>query len=820
MAFQVSPGVNVSEIDQTTSAPAVATTEGAIAGVFRWGPLDQRVLVDSEGTLVSTFGKPTSNNAETFFTAANFLAYGNKLYVVRSGNTAYNTTDPLKTATANTLALSASYANGDVNDSLYPAAVGSNNTLQELYAAQLASVKNANEYEDALSNLANHPGIHFGARYPGELGNSLKISICPSSDAFQSTINVASVVNTSIESESSVVSYTYSNVAQSSTDGSGTGATFDVTRYANGDYTVAVNSGGTGHANDDTITINGDLLGGANTTHNVTFVATTGAADTIIASVANTTGTANDYSTVTKQFDIAVGSSQGFISIDEPLSNTGANADYGIFTDIVADFVIGDIITVGNNTIGTSDLKLKSFGTVESNTTHTRLQVNFENRYQQRAAFSTSSVTRKWEYYAVVDKAPGSTFAVISGDHRDANNALIKDGMHIVISDEDGQITGAPGTLLEVYNNISRASDAKTEEGDDNYYRNILRDQSLYVWSYNHISGLGVATADSIATSTAALPTTISFTGGDDGRSESAIDESAIMAGYDYFVNSEDVDISLILCGKARGGSHGELIPNYIISNIAEQRKDCMVFVSPDRADTVNAGAATVDNVIQFRQALINSSYAVMDSGYKYQYDRYNDVYRNIPLNGDIAGLAVRTDADRDPWFSPAGLQRGSIRNLVRLTFNPSKSQRDQLYKEDVNPVVTIPGQGTILFGDKTLLGRPSPFDRINVRRLFIVLEKTVSAAAKFTLFEFNDEFTRAQFKNLVEPFLRDVQGRRGIYDFRVVCDETNNGEAVVDANQFVGDIYIKPAKSINFIQLNFVAVRSGVEFSEIVGVE
>jgi len=232
----------------------------------------------------------------------------------------------------------------------------------------------------------------------------------------------------------------------------------------------------------------------------------------------------------------------------------------------------------------------------------------------------------------------------------------------------------------------------------------------------------------------------------------------------------------------------------------------------------LNGGQDEADDVVTYRNSLTSTSYAVLDSGYKYQYDKYNDVYRYVPLNGDMAGLCVRTDDIRDPWFSPAGFNRGIIKNTVKLAFNPNKAQRDLLYKNGVNPVVTFPGQGTLLFGDKTLLAKPSAFDRINVRRLFIVLEKAIATAAKFSLFEFNDQFTRSQFVNLVEPFLRDVQGRRGIYDFKVVCDESNNTGEVIDRNEFVGDIYIKPARSINFIQLNFVAVRTGVEFSEVVG--
>ena len=254
------------------------------------------------------------------------------------------------------------------------------------------------------------------------------------------------------------------------------------------------------------------------------------------------------------------------------------------------------------------------------------------------------------------------------------------------------------------------------------------------------------------------------------------------------------------------------------IDNIVEKRKDCVAFISPPSTSTVNVPGFETANVIAFRNLLRSTSYAVIDSGAKYQYDKYNDTYHYVPLNGDIAGLCVRTDSTRDPWFSPAGFSRGNIKNIVKLSFNPKQSDRDQLYKHGINPVVNFPGQGVVLYGDKTMLTQPSAFDRINVRRLFIVLEKAISTAAKFALFEFNDDFTRAAFRNLVEPYLRDVQGRRGIYDFRVVCDTTNNTPQVIDANQFVGDIYIKPARSINFIQLNFVAVRTGVEFDEIVG--
>jgi phage tail sheath protein FI len=247
---------------------------------------------------------------------------------------------------------------------------------------------------------------------------------------------------------------------------------------------------------------------------------------------------------------------------------------------------------------------------------------------------------------------------------------------------------------------------------------------------------------------------------------------------------------------------------------------DCIGFVSPQLASVVNNSGDEATDIITDRDSVlnVNTSYGVMDSGWKYQYDKYNDVYRYIPLNADIAGLCARTDSVAEPWFSPGGLNRGQIKNVVKLAYSPDKTDRDELYKNGINPVVAFPGEGTVLFGDKTLLAKPSAFDRINVRRLFIVLEKAIATAGKYQLFEFNDVFTRAQFRNLVEPFLRDVVGRRGITDFRVVCDETNNTGEVIDRNEFIADIFIKPARSINFMQLNFIATRTGVSFEEVVG--
>jgi phage tail sheath protein FI len=609
MGFQVSPGINVSEIDLSTVVPAVASTEGAIAGVFRWGPLNQRVLVTSEVNLATRFGKPTALNAETFFTAADFLAYGNKLYVSR-------------------------VASADA----YNAGTSS---------AQISTSAEALANTDAT----------FIARYPGALGNSLKIAICENSANFESS-------NTGI-----------------------TG------------ITIALSA------------------------------------------------------------------------------NTATISDYALL-------VAGDILKVGSNAIGYQDLVVSA--------TPATSTVTFTTKYKLSTALSSATGQRKW------------------GSHKNVNGAPSTGNIHVVVIDEDGLVTGTEGVVLEVFENVSTSSTAKSESGATNYYKDVINAQSSYIFATGSDQGVS---------DTAPFDNSyVSLTAGADGDAESAISLAALALGYDLFVSPEDIDVSLILQGKAGHGTNDAGLANYIIDNICEVRKDCIVFVSPSYADVVSNPNGEVDAMIAYRNALSNSSYAFIDSGYKYRYDKYNDLYRYTPLNGDIAGLAVRTDNNRDPWFSPAGYNRGLIKNVVKLAFNPNKAQRDILYPKDINPVITQPGQGTLLFGDKTALGLPSAFDRINVRRLFIILEKAIARAAKTTLFEFNDEFTRAQFKNLVEPFLRDVQGRRGIYDFRVICDDTNNTGEVIDRNEFIGDIYIKPAKSINFIQLNFVAVRTGVEFEEIVG--
>jgi len=346
---------------------------------------------------------------------------------------------------------------------------------------------------------------------------------------------------------------------------------------------------------------------------------------------------------------------------------------------------------------------------------------------------------------------------------------------------------------------------AKDYQGTSTYIENIVAQSSQYIW----VEGSNISAE---LTTAAGAAITFTLVAGADGAAPVDAD---YRRGFDLFLDADLVDVNLLMQGGAP-----TLTGQYIVQSIAEVRKDCIALVSPDQADVVNTATPETSLALLRQSGAYNfsSSYGVLDASYKFQYDRYNDVYRWVPLNGDIAGLCARTDDTTDPWYSPGGFNRGQIKNVVKLAYNPSKAQRDALYKISINPVVSFAGEGTVLFGDKTMLSKPSAFDRINVRRLFIVLEKAIATAAKFTLFEINNTFTRARFVQMVEPFLREVQGRRGIYDFKVIADSTNNTPFVIDANEFVGDIYIKPSRSINFITLSFNSVATGVVFKEVIG--
>ena len=489
-------------------------------------------------------------------------------------------------------------------------------------------------------------------------------------------------------------------------------------------------------------------------------------------------------------------------------STTNAVGNTTIAVDEGSNFNVGDIIQF-SSTASTDDFDDGEFYRITAITSETLTIVQHPRGSGglKRVIADNSKIKRRWRYYDSVDRAPGTTAWT-------ANRSGSGDEIHVVVVDEDGDISGEPGRVLEAFSSMSKASDAKTPQGDNNYYPDVIYNKSAYIyWMDHNTSGSNWGNAATGTTFTAVnTPTLESLAGGAAG---STVTDGQLLTAYEKFSDAETVDVGLIMAGPSGSITH---IDNLI--TIAENRKDAVVFASPQRSDVVNITNSNkqMTNVIGFFNSIRSSSYVVFDSGYKYGYDRYNDVYRFVPLNGDMAGLSARTDTVADSWFSPAGFNRGIVRGAVKLAFNPTKSQRDQLYPARINPVATFPGQGTVLFGDKTGLTTPSAFDRINVRRLFIVLEKAISTASKFQLFEFNDEFTRANFRNIVEPFLREVQGRRGITDFLVVCDETNNTGEVIDRNEFIAEIFIKPARSINFITLSFVATRTGVSFDEVAG--
>ena len=637
MAFSVSPSVIVREVDASTSVPAIATPPAAIAGVYRWGPVGEAVLVSSENELVSKFGTPDNDNYETFFVAADYLSYANALWVARVDN---------------------------------------------------GSVK-----ADALTRDANNDVTAYGAfegLYPGSLGNSIEVASVEASKYEAPVVAEAIIPTTSISGNTSV-------------------------QYS---QTIA-------YLSSNTI------------------------------------------------FEVAK-----------------ANR-------ITETPEAGDIITIGNTSVGYQDLgfvsiverALNAAGGVESDVALVaayEYTMTFDRKYQlPESDLNKLSISRKWKYSASFSGKPST------GNY------------HVAVVDEDGAISGTAGTLLELYSNVSKTSTAKLSSGKTNYYKDVIDQESSWV---------KVANTTHFEANTSYVNYE-SLANGSDGRTETTATLADLAAGYDLFKSSNEIDVSFILQGK---GDDAGNIANYIISNVADYRKDAIAFISPAKSDVVDESKteAKLANVIAYKNALPSSSYYVMDSGYKYRYDRYADVYRYTPLNGDIAGLNSRVQ----PFESPAGFRKGVIKNVVKLAFNPNKSQRDQLYSNEVNPVMSQVGQGIVLFGDKTGLGQNSAFDRINVRRLFIAVEKAIANAAQSFLFELNDEFTQAQFKGIVEPFLRDIQGRRGIVDFRVISDSTVNTPSVVDQSKFRANIFIKPARSINVIELTFVATRSGVEFEEIVG--
>ena len=743
MPFQVSPGVNVSEIDLTTIVPGISTTGAGFAGAFRWGPVSEVTLIDSEDLLKERFQAPDANTYNSFLVAANFLNYSSTLQVVRTSNSA------MKNASA---------------------------------SGTTVLIANVSQYQAVYSEQEGTPVTAQGdwsAKYAGELGNSLKVSLCGPTRANLATGNTTVASNTDTTLTGTVAIATTKAITGSST-------LFGTELRVGDRINIAVSGTNTYSAVIDAIT--------SNTAATVTIAPTAAvdAGNTVIRLKRSA-------------FEEPVRNMIGLVNVTANSTNvTQAGTTDVLATSFDHQFTVGDTITINGEDRRVNSITNSSTIIVSTPFTNTAVSQTY---------------SRAWEYSGLFDKEPVTT------EHSAKKGALF-DEVHVVVVDEDGEWTGIKNTGLETFTGVSVAKYAKNEDGTSAYYVDAINRRSQYIYWMDHNSvgdayttaGAAVSAWGSVADSgvefqsgaaDGSMVETSSLSGGVDGSAPSDADK---INAFRKFQDTEEVDIGLIIAGDASATVALDLI------TIAELRKDCVAFISPEQADVVNNEGSEATDVVDFRNNLGSSSYAFMDSGYKYQYDKYNDVFRYVPLNGDIAGIVAASESGRDAWFSPAGFNRGNVRNVIKLPFNPRKVERDTLYKNGINPVTTFMGDGTVLFGDKTLLAKPSAFDRINVRRLFIILEKAISRFARAQLFEFNDAFTRAQFVGAVEPFLRSVQGRDGITDFVVVCDESNNPGDVIDRNEFVGDIFVKPNRSINFIQLNFVSVRSGVDFSEVIG--
>lgn len=763
MVFSVSPSVTVREIDATASIPAIATPPAAIAGVFRWGPVNEKILVTSETELVSRFGKPTNFNPETFFVAADYLSYSNALYVTRVVSTDVVIGDNIGAKIAGTtsgLADDVAAKEAEIADkqteilskqteinAITPAANPEQEAALEVLNADLAALNNQRAILNTeLDNLLATRNF-FKGKYPGELGNSLRVGYVVGSALYEQKLfnpeSTAALLRNVIPNTTNPV---VPNIITINTN----------------EFKLIV-PGASAETGDPSIPADPETGEG-------------GFANLVAAVQPGTIATTLLQNDILKVGNPTIGYQNLIVdSVSTPvvITETIVTTTPGIDPDTNAP------ITITNSTT----------------TKLTEYTIKFKNRYSlSETKYSALTYTKLWGYASL-----------FSGRLNDQPTGAPLPGlMHVVVEDRTGVISGTPGTILEVYENVSRDPNATLSDGSNNYYKTVIENRSSWIVP-NEESSLDTETS---------ISGYDNLSGGSDGLSESGIALGSLAVGYDLYKDSQEIDISFVLQGKAIGAN----LANYIISNIADRRKDCVAFISPQRSDVVDVAnpQEKLTKVINFRNLIQSSSYFFMDSGYKYRYDKYNDVYRWIPLNGDMAGLCSRID----PWESPAGYKRGIIKNVVKLAFNPNKEQRDQLYGSDVNPVISQVGQGVLLFGDKTGLGTAtgSAFTRINVRRLFIVVEKAIATVSASFLFDFNDEFTQTQFKNLVEPFLRDIQGRRGIIDFRVISDSTVNTPDVIDRNMFRGNIFIKPARTINFIELTFIATRTGVEFDEIIG--
>jgi len=792
----VSPGIKVREVDLTVGRiDAVNDQVGAFAGPFVKGPVGEPVLIDTEQDLLNTFGKPSNSDSqfEYWLTASSYLSYGGTLRVVRTD---------------------------------------SNNLLNANYPVSTAVDLKITSQEDFINNHATDSDWIFAAKNPGSWANGLKVCVI---DAFaDQRIAIGTFGVSAGFAITCSIGTSYATAA-------GTVETFDgyvkgiITKVNTGSIDVKVvslHNNFTGLATEISYTASGlnrfpdgegnyyqifNNVGTAtsiekfrfpgNTTIGIGSTTITFPATQIPAGLVNVGDLIQSENGALSARVVAISTGQILIDSASPVS-------YASTTLIVR--------YTRNVTDGTLGFGEGLFAT-ESN-------VSVDWYDQQTLGLSNSTV-----YWKSIAPKPGTSQY---SKERGGKN----DELHVVVVDESGSITGTSGNILEKYTNLSKATDGKISPSENIYVKNYLSNVSSYIFAgasdsvtgvkFTTINGYVQVSGGTIASGQQASGVNFGCYGNKSYSLSNGYDYSSanggmaaslgdVLSSYELFRNPVEYDINFLIAGPDSGDTlfDAQAKANRLI-DIVENRKDCIACISPRKSGVVNVTNSDLqtDNVIKFFDAISSSSYAVFDSGYKYMYDRFNNEFRYVPLNGDVAGLMARTSINNYPWFSPAGSSRGVINNAIKLAFNPSQAQRDLLYPRRINPVVFSPGAGIILFGDKTGLANASAFDRINVRRLFLTIEDTISRAARAQLFEFNDVITRTNFVNIVEPYLRDVKSKRGITDFLVVCDESNNTPDVIDANQFRADIFIKPARSINFIGLTFVANRTGISFEEVVG--
>lgn len=796
MATFLSPEVLVRETDLTITTPGVATSTGAFVGEFTWGPVNDITQLSNEAVLVARFGKPTNSNFTSFYSAKNFLDYSNNLMLVRASTS------------------------GQLN------AVSTGTAVK---------IGNQNQYDTSYANGEATVGM-FAAKWPGALGNSLKVSMA---DAATYSKTLAGTVSVSLNSSTVLGSGTtfLTDVAVGSnikTNVGGTLVTKQVTAIVS-DTELTVNSnysvgtpysitsvtlvdGGSGYVEVPTVTFTG---GGSGTDVTVAMEL-----DTVVVAAGGTGYTNGDVLTLVAagsgtQATLTVTNAVGGVIQAGGVSVT-TTGTYSTILDVTAVAVSGG---TGSNATFDLKFKVKTLALVDGGTGFTTASTVGFTVATPPTSVATATATvgkngitgvvAEWEYADQFSAAPVNS-------NRAVDMGATGDGLHAVVIDEDGLFSGVPGTVLERFDNISKASDALRFDGTSGYYKTVLNTSS-YIWWMDHPipddvtstgSDFGAQITASADFKDLKKPRSVSLVEGSDG---SAATDGELQIAYDLFKNVEQIDISLIITGKVSAD-----VARYVIQNVAEYRKDAVAFVSPvdtagSNAPIIGDTAESLEKIITYYNTMnVNSSYGVCDSGFKYQYDKYNDVYRWVPLNADVAGLCARTDSVAEPWYSPAGLNRGQVRNVTRLAYNPDKAARDELFKRNINPVVSFPGEGTVLFGDKTMMRRPSAFDAINVRRLFILLEKAVAAASKYYLFEQNTELTRQLFAGTISPLLRDIKGRQGITDFYVDVGPTVNTADTIDANELRANIFIKPVRAIRFISLNFIATRTSASFTEI----